>query len=373
MSNSPQPKTWRDVLPVHPAADLFPPIPEAELKELAGDIEAHGLQTRVVVWNPSEDPDDEDKYLLLDGRSRLDALALLGLLHVDQHGAIHLNKSWNGKTWLAYETPFELLARHRDGDDPYALALSLNLHRRHLTTEQKRELIAKLLKAKPEQSDRQIANQIKASPTTVGKIRKESEDAGDVSKLDTRTDTKGREQPSTKPKQSAKPAAKPPKNIIELDRSDYSEVSATSEKPTSPPKTDPIGSSPVRYSEVPATSVCRLSATAHFLINDISRQLKEADGKLSAHDRTEVVTRIRALVDPDYIVDDIIGEALRLVEKMTVFQQRDFIARFQKRGFVVACAQGSAEIPIEQRKTEHVALDDIADDLSIPAFMRRSS
>ena len=142
MSNSPQPKSWRDVLPIHPAADLFPPILEAELKELAGDIEAHGLQTPVVVWNPSEDPEDEDRYLLLDGRSRLDALALLGLLHVDQHGEIHLNKSWNGATWLAYETSFALLARHRDGGDPYALALSLNLHRRHLTTEQKRKLIA---------------------------------------------------------------------------------------------------------------------------------------------------------------------------------------------------------------------------------------
>jgi hypothetical protein len=35
MPNSPQPKSWRDVLPIHPAADLFPPIPEAELKELA--------------------------------------------------------------------------------------------------------------------------------------------------------------------------------------------------------------------------------------------------------------------------------------------------------------------------------------------------
>ena len=368
MSNSPQPKTWRDVLPVHPAADLFPPIPEAELKELAGDIEAHGLQTRVVVWNPSEDPDDEDKYLLLDGRSRLDALALLGLLHVDQHGAIHLNKSWNGKTWLAYETPFELLARHRDGDDPYALALSLNLHRRHLTTEQKRELIAKLLKAKPEQSDRQIANQIKASPTTVGKIRKESEDAGDVSKLDTRTDTKGREQPSTKPKQSAKPAA-PPKNIIELERSDYSEVPATSAKPTSPAKTDPIGSPQVRYSEVPATSVPRLSPTVHFLVNDISRQLKEANGKLSAHDRTEVFTRIRALVDTGNIVD----EALRLVEKMTLSQRRDFATQLKNKRLVVGYVpEWSPEISVEQRKPERAALDEIPDDLSIPAALRRS-
>jgi len=43
MANSSQPKSWRDVLPIHPCADLFPPIPEAELKELAGNIEAHEL------------------------------------------------------------------------------------------------------------------------------------------------------------------------------------------------------------------------------------------------------------------------------------------------------------------------------------------
>ena len=317
MPNSSQPKTWRDVLPIHPAADLFPPIPEAELKELAEDIEAHGLQTPVVVWNPSEDPDDEDRYLLLDGRSRLDALALLGLLHVDQHGEIHLNKSWNGKTWLAYETPFSLLARHRDGGDPYALALSLNLHRRHLTAEQKRELIAKLLKAKPEQSDRQIANQIKASPTTVGKIRKDAEATGDVSKVDTRTDTKGRKQPSTKPIKPAKPAASA--------------------------KTDPVGSPPVRHSEVSAASVSRLSATVHFLINEVSSRLKEAKPKLSTCDYAAACTTIRALVD----VDDIVGETVRLVEKMTASQRQDFVACLKTKGLIGAFVpQGSAEIDI---------------------------
>ena len=206
MANTPQPKTWRDVLPIHPAADLFPPIPEAELKELAGDIEAHGLQTPVVVWNPSEDPDDEDRYLLLDGRSRLDALALLGLLYVDQHGVIHLNKSWNGKTWVAHETPFELLARHRDGGDPYALALSLNLHRRHLTTEQKRDLIAKLVKAKPEASNLQIAKQVKADDKTVAKVRRQLESTSEIPKLEKTVgkDGKARKQRAKrKPRSSA--------------------------------------------------------------------------------------------------------------------------------------------------------------------------
>jgi hypothetical protein len=35
--------------------------------------------------------------------------------------------------------------------------MSANIHRRHLTIEQKRELIGKLLKAQPKQSNRQIA------------------------------------------------------------------------------------------------------------------------------------------------------------------------------------------------------------------------
>jgi hypothetical protein len=62
-------------------------------------------------------------------------------------------------------------------------------------------LIAKLIKATPEKSDRQIAETVKASPTTVGTVRAKMEAKGDVSKLDTRADSKGRQQPvKRKPK-----------------------------------------------------------------------------------------------------------------------------------------------------------------------------
>ena len=310
---------------------------------------------------------------LIDGRSRLDAIELVGMefefvraKQGPRKGKIVGIRSGDFDTGL--ERSVRLLFDVSAEVDPYTFVLSANIHRRHLTAEQKRELIAKVIGADPRRSDRQIAKQTKTSPTTVGKIRKESEAAGDVSKLDTRTDTKGRKQPSAKPKKSAKPAA-PPKNIIELERSDYSEVPATSAKPTSPAKTDPIGSPQVRYSEVPATSVPRLSPTVHFLVNDISRQLKEANGKLSAHDRTEVFTRIRALVDTGNIVD----EALRLVEKMTLSQRRDFATQLKNKRLVVGYVpEWSPEISVEQRKPERAALDEIPDDLSIPAALRRS-
>ena len=247
----------------------------------------------------------------MDGRNRLDAMELVGVkvrFEPDEGGAFKFfylhddAHDYDGDDDSVFDSDAGVIETFHG--DPYAFVLSANIHRRHLTAEQKRDLIAKLVKAKPEQSDRQVAKQTKTSPTTVGKVRKEAEATGDVSKVDTRTDTKGRKQPSAKPKKAPIPA--------------------------SPAKTDPIGSPPIRYSEVPATSAPGLSPTAHFLINDIFRKVREAEGKLSVHDRTALFEKICALFDPDYIIDDIVGEALRLVEKMTVSQRQDFIARLQK-------------------------------------------
>src|SRR5262249_48600179 len=107
----------------------------------------------------------------------------------------------------------KVLVQHRiiqvaNDAEAECLSLSLNVHRRHLTGEQKRELIAQQLKATPEKSDRQIAEIVKASPTFVGKVRAEKEATGDVSTVDTRTDTKGRKQPAKKAKKVKQPAEK---------------------------------------------------------------------------------------------------------------------------------------------------------------------
>jgi hypothetical protein len=89
MSNSSQLKNWRDVLPIHPAAELFPPMSESELCELAGDIEKHTLRERPVFYD-----DPELGICVLDGRNRLD-LELIGREVVNADGQLLLSSSFS--------------------------------------------------------------------------------------------------------------------------------------------------------------------------------------------------------------------------------------------------------------------------------------
>jgi len=111
-------ESWRDKIKVHPLADLFPMLPPDELRELAEDIKTNLLR-EVVVF--SEDG------LLIDGRNRLAAMELAGI-------------------------PFEmnLHSRTLHYGDVDAYIISKNIHRRHLTKEQKAALIIKVLKASEE-------------------------------------------------------------------------------------------------------------------------------------------------------------------------------------------------------------------------------
>ncbi|MCF6100351.1 ParB/Srx family N-terminal domain-containing protein [Mesorhizobium muleiense] len=155
--------SWRDHIRVHPAADLFPMMSEAELRELAADIKANDLRLPVIIWH-----DDDGTEWLLDGRNRLDALELIGEKLITPDGKLSVYDYHTDKA---------------DRGDPYAYVISLNIKRRHLTAEQKRDLIAKLLKAGPERSNRQIAGVVKASHVTVGKVREEMEATGQVDQL----------------------------------------------------------------------------------------------------------------------------------------------------------------------------------------------
>ena len=169
--------TWRDHLKVHPAADLFPLMSPDELRALGEDIKKNGLRTKIAVIVG----DDGEPYLI-DGRNRLDAMELVG-------PAVNL-----------FEGGERVCTRDPDGPahDPYAYVISANIHRRHLTAEQRRDLIAKLLKATPEKSNREIARQVKASHPTIAKVRREEEATGNVLPVEKTVgkDGKARKQPA---------------------------------------------------------------------------------------------------------------------------------------------------------------------------------
>ena len=80
-------KSWRDVYKVHPAADLFPMLPEDELRKLGEDIQKNGLQESIVFWSPGSNRDENQPKYLLDGRNRLAAIELVtGKNPIDERG-----------------------------------------------------------------------------------------------------------------------------------------------------------------------------------------------------------------------------------------------------------------------------------------------
>jgi hypothetical protein len=153
-------------LQFHPLADLFPLMEGEEFDALVDDIVANGQRLAIVLY----------EGMVLDGRNRYRACLKAGIEPIVQ--------------------------QHRDGcpgiSDPVAFIISANIHRRHLTAEQKREFIAKVIAAKPEASDRQIAKQVKADHKTVGSVRAEREATGEISPVDKRVggDGRARKQPT---------------------------------------------------------------------------------------------------------------------------------------------------------------------------------
>jgi hypothetical protein len=171
---------WRSWLRVHPLAE-FPPLAADELSALAADMKKNGQREPVSYIRDAHGP------ILLDGCSRLDARELAGKkINIDDSAVFQ---------------------RLSDKIDVAAFVISANIHRRHLTAEKKRELIGKLLKAKPETSNLQIAKQVKADDKTVEKVRNELERRSEIPNVATKTDTKGRVQPAKKGARSTRTAA----------------------------------------------------------------------------------------------------------------------------------------------------------------------
>ena len=185
-----QPTSWRDVIKVHPAAYLFPMMTPDELKALGEDIKKNGLKSPIAI-TISKTPGGKWEYQLLDGRNRLDAMEAVGLPLT-----ISLN---NGQCRITTKAAVNILGLDTyDGvpvrvidDDPYAYVISANLHRRHLTPEDKQDLIAKVLKAQPEKSNRNRAAS-QRRPQRSARFRRKLEATGEVSPVDKTTGKDGK-------------------------------------------------------------------------------------------------------------------------------------------------------------------------------------
>jgi hypothetical protein len=123
--------SWREIYPVHPCADVFPMMSDAEIDALAADIKEHGLQKPIVLWRDGDTPS-----FVLDGRNRLAALERLGVSFTELRGVVFPD----GYTIQ----PFTF---QRPPMDPPAYVIGANIHRRHLTKEQQAELILRTIEA----------------------------------------------------------------------------------------------------------------------------------------------------------------------------------------------------------------------------------
>jgi ParB/RepB/Spo0J family partition protein len=131
---------------VHPAAAIFPMLPDDELNDLAEDIKTNGLIHPIVV-----DSDDQ----IIDGRNRLAACEIAGV-----------------------EPTFTNL----NGQDPVAYILSANISRRNMTVGQRAMAIARL-GAFSKSSQRQLAGQIGISNSRIAYaaiVEKYAPDLGDM-------------------------------------------------------------------------------------------------------------------------------------------------------------------------------------------------
>jgi ParB-like chromosome segregation protein Spo0J len=125
---SPLPKKTlspQDIFEGHPLALIFPMMKDEEFDAFVVDIKAYGLREPITLYQGR----------ILEGRNRYRACLRAKV-----------------------KPRFEKFK----GNEAAATAfvISRNIHRRHLTPKLKRDLIAKLLKATPEKSDREIGRTI---------------------------------------------------------------------------------------------------------------------------------------------------------------------------------------------------------------------
>jgi ParB-like chromosome segregation protein Spo0J len=174
-------------LKFHPLAGKFPLMEGEEFDALVADIKAHGLREPVVLF----------ENMILDGRNRYRACEAAGVTPGFR---------------VAVQSPDQSNIARPLITDPTAYVISANIHRRHLTAEDRAKYLATLIARSPEKSDRALAKEAGVSHPTIAKARKQAEATGKALPVEKRTgaDGKARKQPakkSTKKTDAAKRSA----------------------------------------------------------------------------------------------------------------------------------------------------------------------
>lgn len=142
---------------------VMPELTRDEYLALRADIEENGIAVPIIV---------DEAGVIIDGHHRAEIANALDM-----------------------ECPVEVVAGLSEAAK-LDLALRVNINRRSLSREQKRELLAKAVKATPEQSNRQIAERVGVSHHTVGSVRDDLEATGQVAQLDERQGADGKTRPA---------------------------------------------------------------------------------------------------------------------------------------------------------------------------------
>ena len=130
-----------DDLKFHDLSQIFPLIEGDEFEGFVESFKKHGLLQQIVLYQGK----------ILEGRNRHRAGKAVGYKFTD-----------------FTELP--------PGRNPYEFVLAANVQRRRLTTEQKRALSLRLIRERPNDSDRKIALLLGMSNKTISTYRKELEE-----------------------------------------------------------------------------------------------------------------------------------------------------------------------------------------------------
>lgn len=162
------PKTKTTKKTVYKPILKLPPLPPDQYEALRDNIAVNGVLVPILV--------DSDGSLrrIIDGNYRKQIAAELG-----------------------YECP-EIVHGGLDHKEKRTLARALNLARRQLDRDQKRQLIADQLREAPERTNRWIAKMLGVTHPTVGSVRAEMEAVGKIYQQDRRVGNDGKEYKGTK-------------------------------------------------------------------------------------------------------------------------------------------------------------------------------